>query len=192
MKVVTTRGAAMIALAAMTTMSAMSVAPAAAAPQVTKTIPGETKVVTATVESIERGSREVTVKKSDGKYETFYVSPEIKRFDTLKVGDKVSARYYETLVLQLKAPGDKAVDATSAATTRTEGKPSATAAVQQTITATITEIDPKVPSITFSGPRGWTYSSRVEDKNALSKVKVGDRVDITWTSAVLLSLDPAK
>jgi Cu/Ag efflux protein CusF len=188
MNVLTTRGAAvMIALAA------ASAAPATAAPaQLTKTIPGETKVVTATVESIERGSREVTVKKSDGKYETFYVSPEIKRFDTLKVGDRVSARYYETLVLQLKAAGDKAVDTTSAATTRTEGKPSGTAAAQQTITATITEIDPKVPSITFSGPRGWTYSSRVEDKNALSKVKVGDRVDITWTSAMLVSLDPAK
>jgi hypothetical protein len=188
MNVLTTRAAAvMIALAA------ASAAPAAAAPaQPTKTISGETKVVTATVESIERGSREVTVKKSDGKYETFHVSPEIKRFDTLKVGDKVSARYYETLVLQLKAPGDKAIDTTSAAATRTESKPSGTAAVQTTITATITEIDPKVPSITFSGPRGWTYSSRVEDKNALSKVKVGDRVDITWTSAVLVSLDPAK
>jgi Cu/Ag efflux protein CusF len=184
MNALTTRGAAV--------MIAIATCAAAAPAQVTKTIPGETKVVTATVESIERGSREVTVKKSDGKYETFYVSPEIKRFDTLKVGDKVSARYYETLVLQLKAPGDKAVDTTSAATTRTEGKPSGTAAVQQTITATITEIDPKVPSITFSGPRGWTYSSRVEDKNALSKVKVGDRVDITWTSAVLLSLEPAK
>jgi len=181
----TTHGAA-----ALLAVSAASVAAKPA--QVTKTIPGETKVVTATVESIERGTREVTVKKADGKYETFRVPTEMKRFDTLKVGDKVSARYYETVVLQLKAPGDKAVDTTSAATTRAEGKPAGTAAVQQTITATITEIDPKVPSITFSGPRGWTYSSRVEDKNALSKVKVGDRVDITWTAAVLMSLDPAK
>ena len=76
--------------------------------------------------------------------------------------------------------------------TRTEGRPSGTAAVQQTITATITAIDQTVPSITFSGPRGWTYSSRVEDKAALAKVKVGDRVDITWTSAVLLSLEEGK
>src|SRR5262249_26103361 len=184
MNAVTTCGAALVL--GLTTASAPALA------QATKTITGETKVVTATVESIERGSREVTVKKPDGKYETFYVSPEIKRFDALKVGDKVTARYYETLVLQLKAPGDKAVDTASAAVTPTQGRPSGTAAVQQTITATITAIDPKVPSITFSGPRGWTYSSRVEDKKALAKVKVGDRVDITWTSAVLLSLDEAK
>src|SRR5262245_10542152 len=187
MNALTTRGAAVTIALTVTAASA-----AAAPAQLTKSIPGETKVVTATVESIERGSREVTVKKTDGKYETFYVSPEIKRFDTLKVGDKVSARYYETLVLQLKAPGDKAVDTTSAAVTRTEGKPSGTAAVQQTITATITEIDPNVPSITFSGRRCWTYCSRLEDKNALWKVKVGDRVDITWTSGVLVALDPPK
>ena len=50
----------------------------------------------------------------------------------------------------------------------------------------------KVPSITFSGPNGWTYSSKVEDKEALSKVKVGDRVDITWTDAMILSIDDGK
>ena len=58
---------------------------------------------------------------------------------------------------------------------------------QRTITATITAIDQNVPSITFSGPNNWTYSSRVEDKKALAKVKVGDKVDITWTAAVLVS-----
>jgi hypothetical protein len=29
----------------------------------------------------------------------------------------------------------------------------------------------------------------VEDKAALDKVKVGDKVDITWTEAVLLSVE---
>ena len=55
------------------------------------------------------------------------------------------------------------------------GDAGATAATQRTITATITNIDPKIPSISFSGPNGWKYSSRVEDKEALKKVKVGDR-----------------
>ena len=38
----------------------------------------------------------------------------------------------------------------------------------------------------------WKYSSRVEDKKALAKVKVGDKVDITWTAALLVSLDTPK
>jgi len=46
-----------------------------------------------------------------------------------------------------------------------------------------------VPSITFTGPNGWKYSSRVEDKKALAKVKVGDRLDITWTEALILSVE---
>ena len=65
-------------------------------------------------------------------------------------------------------------------------------ATQRTITATITAFDPTVPSITFSGPNNWKYTSRVEDKKALSKVKVGDRVDITWTQALLASVEDAK
>jgi hypothetical protein len=32
----------------------------------------------------------------------------------------------------------------------------------------------------------------VQDKDALSKVKVGDKVDITWTEALLVSMDAPK
>jgi tRNA threonylcarbamoyladenosine modification (KEOPS) complex Cgi121 subunit len=183
MNATTTCGAAVV----------LAVTAAAAGSQVTKTVPGEVRVVTATVEAIERASREVTVKKADGQYEVIYVPTAIKRFDTLKIGDKISGRYYETVVLRMKVPGEK--DADTAATSgivRTEDRASGTASHQQTLTATITAIDPNVPSITFTGPQGWTYSSRVEDKKALAKVKVGDRVDITWTAAVILSLDDAK
>ena len=55
--------------------------------------------------------------------------------------------------------------------------------------STITAIDPKVPSISFTGPNGWAYSTRVEEKNNLDKVKVGDKVDITWTSAALIAFE---
>jgi hypothetical protein len=46
--------------------------------------------------------------------------------------------------------------------------------------------------ITFTGPNNWRYSSRVEDKKALATVKVGDRVDITWTDALLVVLRRAE
>ncbi len=183
----------MKALYALGLAAALSATAGEAGAQVTKTITGETKTVTASVEAIERASREVTVKKPDGKYEVFYFPETIKRFDTLKIGDKITAKYYENLVLQLKTPGEKSVDASATGVVRAgEGKPAATASHQRTITATITAIDQQAPSITFSGPNGWTYSSRVEDKQALAKVKVGDRVDITWTEAMILSLDSGK
>ena len=160
---------------------------------VTKTLTSEMKTVTATVEAIERSTRLVTLKEQDGHYTEITVPADVTRFDTLKVGDKVTAKYYENIVLRLKLPGEKAQDSGAGSLTPTVGaKPGGTAAVQRTITATITEIDPKVPSIAFTGPNGWKYSSRVEDKEALKKVKVGDRLDITWTTAVLISVDAPK
>jgi len=158
-----------------------------------KTLTGEQKTVTATVEAIERSTRLVTLKEQNGEYTEITVPRDVTRFDTLKVGDKVTAKYYENIVLRLKQPGEKSSDTDTAALTPGSGaKAGATAAMQRTITATITHIDPKVPSISFSGPNGWKYSSRVEDKAALAKVKVGDRLDITWTTAVLISVEAPK
>jgi hypothetical protein len=163
---------------------------AATAAAQSKTITGEMKTATATVESIEHATRTVTLKEENGEYATVVVPPDNKKFDTIKVGDKVTAKYYENVVLRIKLPGEKAVDTDAAAVTPGAGaKAGGTASTQRTITATITHIDQKIPSITFTGPNNWKYSSRVEDKEMLKKVKVGDRVDITWTEAVLISLE---
>jgi len=171
-------------------MLAALAAPAGAQP--TKTLQGTMETVTVSVEAIERASREVTVKKQDGTYDVFYVPAQIKQFDTLKIGDKVTAKYYETLVIRLQEPGQKPIDADASTLTPTANGRAATAAHQRTITATITHIDPKVPSITVSGPNRWTYTKRVEDTKMLAKVKVGDKLDLTWTEAVIVSLDPGK
>jgi Cu/Ag efflux protein CusF len=170
----------------------LAVMAASAGAQVSKTIPGETRTVTATVEAIEQATRQVTVKKSDSTYDVLYMPSSIKRFDTLKVGDRITARYYETIVLTMQAPGEKDADTSASEITRAENARAGTAAHQQVITATIAAIDLKTPSITFTGPRGWTYSSRVEDRKALEKVKVGDKVNITWTAAMTLSVEDAK
>jgi hypothetical protein len=158
-----------------------------------KTLPGDAITATASIETIDHTKRTLTLKGPDGRLETLTVPADIKRFDELKVGDKITAKYYENVVLRKKAPGEKDVDTYHAADTRGTGKsPSGTSAAQRTITATITAIDPKIPSITLSGPSNWHYSSKVADKEALKQLKVGDKLDITWTAAVLISADPPK
>ena len=111
------------------------------------------------------------------------------RFSEIKVGDTITAKY---LRQRRRAPEARRREVGGQCGGRGDEEerseePGATGATQHTITATITEIDPKVPSITFFGPNNWTYSSRVEDKKALATVKVGDKVDITWTAAMLVS-----
>lgn len=153
-----------------------------------KTLPGESITVTATVDAIELNSRLLTLKRPDGTTETIKVPADVKRFDTLKVGDTISATYYENVVLRVMTPDEKAIDTKGASlTTSGSTRPGGTAATQRTVSATITAIDPSIPSITLSGPNNWTYSSRVADAAALKQVKVGDRLAITWTEAVLIS-----
>jgi len=93
------------------------------------------------------------------------------------------------MVLRVAPPGSAPKDEASAAVTRAATGTAGTAAHQRTITATIAAIDMKVPSITFTGPNNWKYSTKVEDKDALSKVKVGDKVDITWNTDLTLSVE---
>jgi hypothetical protein len=158
----------------------------------TRTVTGKEETVTGTIEAIETGTRQIYLKKPDGKVEVVYVPTEVKRFDQLKVGQKVTARYYENVVLRMQPPGSKPVDDSSRAVSPAPQGTAGTAARQRTITATISAIDPAVPSVTFTGPRGWNYTTRVEDKAALAKVKVGDKVDITWTEAMLVSVEDSK
>ena len=110
----------------------------------------------------------------------------------IKVGDTLRATYYDNVVLRLRGPKDppSPADRSSEAVTKTPGaKPGGVAATQRTIVATIDAIDPAVPSISFKGPNGWAYTSRVQDKKVLEKVKAGDKVDITWTEALMISFE---
>ena len=171
---------------------ALQLAPPALRAQ-SKTLPGQTVTMTATVEAIDHGRRMLTIKDTKGNYHEVEVPTSVQRFDTIKVGDKLNATYYDNIILRVKAPGEKDVNSGAAAVVPTQGsRPAGTVSKQRTITATIVAIDQQVPSISFKGPNNWSYSSKVEDKEALKKVKVGDKVDITWTEAMLVSFDTLK
>ena len=158
-----------------------------------KEIPGEKVTASGTVEAIDHSSRLVTLKDEDGEFVTIDVPADAKRFSEIKVGDKVTATYYDNVTVRLKKPGEAPVNTeTAAATPGTGAKPGGTVASQRTMTAVVEAIDPKVPSITFKGPKGWKYSRRIQDKNVLKQVKVGDQVDFTWTEAVMIEVTAPK
>jgi len=158
-----------------------------------KTVRSEMRTDTAVVEAVEASTRTLTLKKADGSYLTTVAGPDVTRFSEVKIGDTVNVRYYENVIVRVKKPGEPDTDTKAMATTGSEqAMPGGTKAKQRTITATITAIDPNVPSVTFTGPNGWKYSSKVQDTEALSKVKVGDKVDFVWTEAMMVSLEPGK
>jgi hypothetical protein len=159
-----------------------------------KVLPGEHHTMSATVEAVEQSTRIVTLRDAKGELHEVHVAKDVAKFPEIKVGDKLNVTYYDNITIRKKEPGEA-----DAKNTLKEGvtpgggvKPVGTLATQQTITATISEIDMKVPSITFKGPKNWTYSTKVQDKKALESVKVGDKVDITWTEAMLVNIAAPK
>ena len=150
--------------------------------------------MTVTVVAIDQSTRTVTVKDDKGFNETIQAPPEMKRFSELKVGDKITARYYENVVVMLKKPNEAAVNVETGALAKgSAGQPPAgVAATQRTITVTVTAMDPKTGSVTVNGPSGYVYTRKVTDKKAFSQLKVGDKLDMTWNQALMISVDPAK
>jgi hypothetical protein len=70
--------------------------------------------------------------------------------------------------------------------------PAGTVATQEKATVTVKAVDPAVPSITVTTADGRVVTRKVEDKKNIANVKPGDKIDITYTRAVLASVQEAK
>ena len=131
----------------------------------------------------------MNIKQADGSFVALDVPSTAKRFDEIKVGDKVSATYNNNVIVRLKPAGEPAVDTAGVGTTGgQEVKPGGTTAVQRTLTAKIESIDKANSSMTFVAPNGWKYSRRIVDPKVFDQVKVGDQVDITWNADVTITV----
>jgi Cu/Ag efflux protein CusF len=149
---------------------------------------------TATIQAIDSTTRRLTLRNEKGEEETYVVGPAVTRFNEFKVGDTVKMTYVESLVFQVRKPGEPADKAgIEAAVTRAKGMtPGATISVQEKQTVTVKSIDPAVPSITVTTEDGRTITRKIEQKKYLDGVKPGDRIDITYTEAILTSVISAK
>lgn len=159
-----------------------------------KIIPGEQHTTNATVEAVDEAARKLTIRTAKGEMRTITVPAEATRLAEVKPGDTITATFYDNIVIRVKQPGEPDVDTRQLDVVTPGGtpRPGGTSASQQTITATIDAIDLNEPAISFKGAKDFKYRTKVQDKKALQQVKVGDRVDITWTEATLVKVAPSK
>jgi len=178
----------MIASVAMAALACLLPSLAAAQKAVSK---GAMLEVKAKIVALDSTSRLVTLQDDTGESETIYAGPEVKKFDALKVGDTVTFRYYESIVYAIKKPGMPAsgAPADAAKVVRSEGaKPGGTISEQQTATVQVKAVDPKKAAITVLTDDGRTVSFQVDDPKNLKGVAVGDKVEITYTTAVMITV----
>jgi hypothetical protein len=150
--------------------------------------------ITATIQAIDSTTRSVTLRDDKGNEDTFAIGESVKRFNELKVGQKVNITYYESIVFQLLKPGEKGGgQSIEAALDRAKSAlPAGTVTVQDKATVTVKAVDPSVPSITVTTADGRVVTRKIENKKNIEGVKPGDKIDITFTRAIVTSVQDAK
>jgi hypothetical protein len=150
--------------------------------------------IAATITAIDSTNRMLTLRDEKGNEDTFSVDQAVQRFDELKVGQKINITYYESIVFQLLKPGEKGSGTSfEAALNRAKSAlPAGTIATQEKMTVTVKAIDPAVPSVTVATDDGRVVTRKIEDKKNLTNLKPGDRVDITFTRALVTNVAPGK
>jgi len=143
---------------------------------------------TATIQAIDSTSRAVTLKGKDGNLTTIFCGPEIQRFGELKVGDTVTFQYHESIVFSIAAPGSTPPGGGSAVIRSSGDKPAGMIAKRESAVVTVLAIDHTVPSVTIQKQDGGKMSFKVENPKNLDGVKVGDKVQITYSQALAVSV----
>ena len=167
----------------------LSMGPAQAPNAVTR----ETTTV-ATVDRIERSSRVLTAHsrgQTDGKVmHTFYVDPSVKAFDNLNVGDVVTVRFTESVVVQVRPDAKPTTlqDTTEAA--RKAGD--ADVVQQQKRIVIFEEVDSQGLFVTYRTQDNQRGVHPVQNKELLEGLRRGDRIEITLTLARAVSIEPER
>ena len=150
---------------------------------------------TATVEAVDQSTRMVTLKGPEGNSVTFKASAEVRNLAQVKVGDQVKLAYYESLAVRVLKK-DEAFPAAgeSAAMARAKPgeKPAGVVGAETSVNATITAIDKKAKTATLKGEDGKSVTVTPRNPKNLEKVKVGDRLVITYTEAVAVKVEQAE
>jgi hypothetical protein len=143
-----------------------------------------------TVTAIDHANRTVTILGSKGNILELSVDEAVKRFDAMKVGDTITADYYEQVAYDVKAPGTAAKPDTVTEQTGklTGAKPGGGIKSVNTTTVTITAIDKAAPTITVRGSDGQIKTFPVRHPEYLNQVKVGDVVVVTKTEGLMISV----
>ena len=156
--------------------------------------------VTATVTAIDMENRLVTITGPEGNSVVIQVTDQVKNLPQARVGDHVDIKYYSSAYVDIvKTKGDVELGtgAGAAKITAPAGqKPAGAIGVEVTRRAEVVFVDPYQKFISFRSPdRGLRKISLKESpdlQHYLQELKKGDIVEVTYTEALAISLEPAK
>ena len=153
--------------------------------------------IMATVESVDQQDRAVLLRGPRGGLVTVIAGPEIRNLGQLKAGDRVVVRYREALAANLAKPGTTSPPLqVSHQVERAPVGDKPTGEVTKMVQARvqITGIDPAHNMVSFVGPAQVQRTVEVKEpemQQFLKTLKIGDEVDLTYSEALAVSVEPA-
>jgi hypothetical protein len=148
--------------------------------------------VTATVEAIDHATRQVTLRGPDGQLTSIRVGEQARNLDQVVKGDTVELTYVESVMVQVRQPGEVLPGVSAAAgVERAEAgaMPGAIGARSFTLVATVRALDPAKGTATLEAGDGQLRTIAVRDPSHYDRVKVGDLVEITLTEALAIAVE---
>ena len=156
--------------------------------------------VTATVTAIDMENRLVTITGPEGNSVVIQVTDQVKNLPQARVGDHVDIKYYSSAYVDIVKTDGNAELGTGAGAAKITApagqKPAGAIGVEVTRRAEVVFVDPYQKFISFRSPdRGLRKISLKESpdlQHYLQELKKGDIVEVTYTEAMAISLEPAK
>jgi hypothetical protein len=153
---------------------------------------------TATVEAVDYAKRLVTLRDAKGNQTVVQAGPEVRNLAQVKAGDRVVVRYQEAIMAEVVKPGTgtPGIERSGGAARAAPGeRPYAGAVEQVRTTVKVYAVDTIANVVEVTGPRGYNRRIKVMDPKArefIRGLKPGDEVEVTFTEALAISVEPAK
>ena len=145
----------------------------------------------ATVVSVDYENRKVTLKGPEGKTLIIDVEERVKNLPQVEVGDLVTVEYIEAVSIQVFAEGEVepgAIAVAAVASAEPGQKPAGVQMEEITVVATVEAIDKDQQLVTLKSAEGESKTVKARNPNNLEKVKVGDKVMISYTTVLGISV----
>jgi hypothetical protein len=178
-----------LTLALCVTLSALAFAQAQDKPEVAL---GESVVITAKVEAIDKQDRTGALRGSAGNVMVVEVDDAVKNFNQIKVGDQVRMEYYEAVAVYFGKPGEQPdTDAGAIVATAAKGqKPAGYAVGAVDVSATVQAIDRAARTVTIKGPEGNAVAVKVGPSvQGFDQLQVGASIHARYVEAIAISVE---
>ena len=173
---------------------ALGAAAAQAQERRSQIVSAQALTISAEVVALDTTTRKVTLKGPFGGLIAGTVAEEVKDLAKIKVGDLVSASYYEAIAASVHRKGDeKPLFSASEIAAKAEPGTQTKAAAVAAQSVTVVSVDLPANTLVLQGADRTLYPvtvERPEFQAKLKDLKVGDQIDIAYSEAVVTGLTP--